>query len=138
VVDKPKLDQLLSNLRQYAGVLRGLADASRETFLGSPDKVGNAKYHFVIAIECCIDIANHIIASENYRFPKDNADSFTALEEYGVVDARFAEDLRAMARFRNRLVHLYGEIDDGRVYEYLQSSLSDLERFARTIAGRTW
>jgi uncharacterized protein YutE (UPF0331/DUF86 family) len=55
-----------------------------------------------------------------------------------VVDARFAEDLRAMARFRNRLVHLYGEIDDGRVHEYLQSSLLDLERFARTIAGRTW
>jgi uncharacterized protein YutE (UPF0331/DUF86 family) len=33
------------------------------------DQIGNAKYHFVIAIETCIDIANHIIASENYRFP---------------------------------------------------------------------
>jgi len=139
VVDKPKLDQLLSNLRQYVGVLRGLADsASRETFLSSPDKVGNAKYHFVIAIECCIDIANHIIASENYRFPKDNADSFTALEENGVFDSRVADELRAMARFRNRLVHLYWDVDDRRIHEYLQRSLSDLEQFARTIAGRAW
>jgi hypothetical protein len=24
----------------------------------------------VIAIECCIDVANHVIASENYRFPQ--------------------------------------------------------------------
>jgi len=33
----------------------------------------------VIAVEWCIDIANHVIASESYRFPRDNADSFAVL-----------------------------------------------------------
>ncbi len=83
MVDQAKLDQMLTNLRAFAQVLRELGSVPRDAFLNNPDKVGNAKYHFVIAIECCIDIANHIIASENYRFPKDNADSFVVLAPPG-------------------------------------------------------
>lgn len=138
MVDRPKLDQMLSSLRRYVAVLRALGAAPRHEFLGNPDKIGNAKYHFVIAIECCIDIANHVIASENYRFPKDSADGFASLAEQRVFDADFAATLGAMARFRNRLVHLYWDVDDGQVQEYLQTSLGDIERFARTIAGHGW
>jgi uncharacterized protein YutE (UPF0331/DUF86 family) len=138
VVDKPKLDQMLSNLRQYLGVLRGLAATPRDVFLGNTDKVGNAKYHLVIAIECCIDVANHVIASENYRFPRDNADSFTVLVEERILPGESAEPLRAMARFRNRLVHLYWDVDDRRIHEYLQSGLTDVESFANAIARREW
>jgi uncharacterized protein YutE (UPF0331/DUF86 family) len=138
VVDKPKLDQMLSNLRQYLGVLRRLGATPREAFLADPDKVGNAKYHFVIAIECCIDIANHIIASEGYRFPKDNADSFVVLIEREIVEPALREALGGMARFRNRLVHLYWDVDDARVYQFLQEALGDLDRFGTAIARRSW
>lgn len=76
MVDHAKLDQLLSNLSRYVATLRGLAGSSREEFLQQADKIGNAKYHLIIAIECCIDAANHIIASEGYRRAKDGADTF--------------------------------------------------------------
>lgn len=138
MVDKATLDLILTNLGRYLTVLRELAAVPREAFLWNRDKIGNAKYHFVIAIECCVDIANHIIASENLRFPKDNADSFTVLIEQGILEASESEPLRAMARFRNRLIHLYWEVDDGKVYEYLEESLGDLERFARAVASRDW
>ena len=138
MVDKPKLDQMLSNLRAYVGVLRALGETSRDILLQDADKIGNAKYHFVIAIECCIDIANHIIASENYRFPIDNSDSFTVLGERGLVDRELESRLRAMARFRNRLVHLYWDVDNSQVHEYLQQSLTDFDQFAQSIAGHSW
>ena len=138
MVDKAKLDQMLSNLRQYLGVLRELAAVPRESFLANRDKIGNAKYHFVIAIETCIDIANHVVASENYRFPKDNADSFVVLVEQGVVPAADKDSLTAMARFRNRLVHLYWQVENERLYEYLQESLADLERFRQSVARHPW
>lgn len=138
MVDEAKLDQMLSNLRSYAQVLRTLAEVPRAEFLGNPDKIGNAKYHFVIVIECCIDIANHIIASEGYRFPKDNADSFVVLTEEGILDADYIDSWRAMAQFRNRLVHLYWDVDDERIHEYLQDSLSDLDRFVESVARRPW
>jgi len=129
---------MLSNLKSFIQALKAIAFVPRDSFLSDPDKVGNAKYHFVIGIECCIDIANHIIASENFRFPKDNADSFTVLVERLVLPADLDEPLRNMARFRNRLVHLYGEVDDERVHAYLQDSLGDMERFLTAIAQRRW
>jgi len=129
---------MLSNLRHYLATLRDLAATPREAFLGNPDKIGNAKYHLVIAVECCIDIANHVIASENYRFPSDNADSFTSLVEAGVLPRESEERLRAMARFRNRLVHLYSHVDDGRVYESLRDDLLDIDSSASAIATRAW
>lgn len=138
MVDKARLDQMLSDLRSYAEVLRELSTVPRESFLANRDKVGNAKYHFVIAIETCIDIANHIIASERYRVPNDNADSLVVLIEQGILDEAKRDNLQAMARFRNRLVHLYAEVDDGRVYDYLQESLADLDDYARAIAGHEW
>lgn len=129
---------MLSNLRRYVGVLEGLATDPKGTFLAHPDRIGNAKYHFVIAIECCIDIANHIIASENFRFPKDNADSFAVLIEARILPDTLRDSLRDMARFRNRLVHMYWEVDDERVYEYLRTALGDMHSFARAVAEHRW
>jgi len=136
VVDPAKLDQLLGNLRRYRDVLTALGEVPEKQFLADPDKIGNAKYHFVIAIECAIDVANHVIASEGYRFPQDNADCFSVLASEGIVPSELEPSLRAMARFRNRLVHLYRDVDDRRVYEYLQTGLADLDRFARAVVDR--
>ena len=134
MVDKAKLDQMLSNLGQYLGTLQRLSRIDERDFLSDPDKIGSSKYHFVVAIECCIDIANHIIASQDFRFPKDNADSFSVLAEAGVLGEELLLPLAAMARFRNRLVHLYWDVEDARVYRYLQDSIEDLKRFSEAIA----
>lgn len=138
MVDKPKLDQMLTNLGRYLVALRRLGSVPRSEFVANVDQVGSAKYHLVIASGRCIDVANHVIASEGFRFPKDNTDSFTVLVEHGVIDASGLDALRAMARFRTRLVHLYWEVDDERVHEYLRDSLGDLEGFGRAIGSRSW
>jgi uncharacterized protein YutE (UPF0331/DUF86 family) len=58
------------------------------------------------------------------------------LEEHDVVDADFGMKLRHMAKFRNRLVHLYGEIDDRYVYEFIREDLHDILNFKRAIAAK--
>lgn len=133
MVDKPKVDAILSRLGKYARALKALGSVPREEFLANSDKIGNAKYHFIVAIECCIDLANHIIASERFRVPGSHADSFAVLLENGLLSAELADSLRAMARFRNRLVHLYWDVDDQLVAGYLATSLDDFEHFARAV-----
>jgi len=49
VVDAATLASMLANLRRYVVVLEGLAAVSKEAFLRNSDRIGNAKYHFVIA-----------------------------------------------------------------------------------------
>lgn len=135
MVDRPKVDGILSHLRGYVEVLRRLAQAPRDEFLANPDKVGSAKYHFVAAIECCIDLANHIIASEKLRIPRNTADSFVVLVEAGICPLDLEASLTAMARFRNRLVHLYWDVDDQLVAQYLSERLDDFDRFTTAVVA---
>jgi uncharacterized protein YutE (UPF0331/DUF86 family) len=39
-----------------------------------------------------------------------------------------------MAKFRNRLVHLYGEIDDQYVYDFMNKDVQDILDFKKVIA----
>ena len=39
-----------------------------------------------------------------------------------------------MARFQNRLVHLYWEVDDEQLYEILQERLDDFKKFLDAMA----
>jgi uncharacterized protein YutE (UPF0331/DUF86 family) len=51
------------------------------------------------------------------------------MEEHNLVDAEFAERLQRMARFRNRLIHIYWDINDETIYNLLQEDVRDIEEF---------
>jgi uncharacterized protein YutE (UPF0331/DUF86 family) len=98
--------------------------------------IGSAKYYLQISTECCLDVANHIIASEKLRSPRDYADAFMVIQEEGLISSELGTILRQMAKFRNRLVHLYGEIDNDYIYEYIKGDLKDLEEYKKVIIKR--
>jgi len=79
-------------------------------------------------------MCNHVISRNGYRVPEDYADTFKVMEEVGAFPFDFSEELKNMAKFRNRLVHLYWEVDDSQVFEILQSKLGDFKRFLDSIA----
>ena len=127
--DQEKMVKLVSELRKSVTRLQKLKRMDQKKFLNDPDKIGSAKYHFIVAIESSIDMCNHIISQNSYRAPEDYADTFRVLGEEGAFDERFSEELIKMAKFRNRLVHLYWEIDDARIYKILE------ERFAMVLGA---
>jgi len=116
-------------LDQFLAVLRQLSQAELETYLKDVVLIGSMRYYLQVSIECCLDVAAHVISSERYRAPKDYADTYTVLEENGIIPAELGHRLRQMAKFRNRLVHLYGEIDDQAVYRIACEDLDDIEAF---------
>lgn len=129
-----KIAKLVSEMRKAVARLHYLKDLAKETFLTDPDKVSSAKYNFVVAIECAIDICNHVISQNSYRVPDDYADTFQVLGEHGAFDNDFITVLKEMARFRNRLIHLYMEVDDEQVYNILGSRLDDFKTFLLGIS----
>jgi uncharacterized protein YutE (UPF0331/DUF86 family) len=134
VFDKDVATRLISELRRSLDRLKALSQLDHSVFITDPDKVGSAKYHFIIAIESAIDLCNHLIARNGYRAPEDYGDTFRVMAEAGALPPAFAEDLAAMAKFRNRLVHLYWEVDDRQVHAIMQSRLGDLGRFLELTA----
>jgi uncharacterized protein YutE (UPF0331/DUF86 family) len=133
MVNPAKVEGLLRNLALYTRYLQNLARTERHIFLSDPEKIGAAKYYLQVAIEVCIDLGNHLIASERWRAPRDYRDVFSVLQENGVVTEDFARTLRQMAGVRNLLVHLYWEVDDAQIYDDMQNNLGDFDRYARCI-----
>jgi uncharacterized protein YutE (UPF0331/DUF86 family) len=132
--DQETMVKLVSELRKNVRRLKDLARTPEDQFLNNPDKISSSKYHFIVAIESAIDIGNHLIARNGYRVPEDYGDTFVVMGEVGALDREFADELRNMAKFRNRLVHLYWEVDDRQVYGILQNRLDDFKRFLNDIA----
>ncbi len=132
--DQEKMVKLVSELRKSVARLKSIGQLTFDEFFKDPDKIGSSKYHFIVAIESCIDMCNHVIARNGYRVPDDYGDTFIVMSEAGAFDSDFAETLRNMAKFRNRLVHLYWELDDRQLYDILQNRLVDFKKFLDSLA----
>lgn len=133
MVDRDKVEGLIRHLRQYTGHLREIAKLDRDKFLNDPMAIGSARYYLQVSIESCIDIGNHIIATERLRSPKDYKDTFKVLNETGIIPDDFTPSMQAMAGLRNLLVHLYWEVDDEMIYDSLDTELDDFETFVTHI-----
>ncbi|MEM2134968.1 MAG: DUF86 domain-containing protein [Candidatus Freyarchaeota archaeon] len=123
----------LSKLQEYLKILKNISGYTLNEFKSNPERYGSAERFLQLAIECCLDMGSHIIASEGFRKPEDYADIFRVLGENKVIPEEFVPQLVAMARFRNLLVHIYMIIDLDKVYDILTNNLTDLEKFAKYI-----
>jgi len=129
MVDPELLASRIGKLRSYLEKLRNLAAIPQEQFLQDFTKVESAKHLLQVSIESCLDIAHHIVADEGYRTPADYYDTFVVLNEKDILPEGFLPTLRQMVSFRNRVVHLYWDIDDATVYRILQENLNDFETY---------
>jgi len=133
MIDAGRVRAKLALLTRYRERLARLAALPLDDYLAGHDLEG--RYAVQVAAQTCIDVANHMIASEGWETATDFRDTFTRLEQHGVLDAELAGRLRALAGQRNLLVHLYADVDDRLVHAYLQEGLQDLDAFARAIAS---
>jgi len=133
--DQETMVKLVSELRKNVARLQELSMLTEAEFLKDPDKIGSAKYHFIVAIESCIDMCNHVISRNGFRAPEDYGDTFRVMNEEGALELDFSDDLVNMAKFRNRLVYIYLEVENKQVYEILQDRLNDFKKFVDSISN---
>jgi len=131
---KPEvIESRIKKLQDYLEKLVELKNINKNEFISDFRNSNSAKYLLQVSIESCLDIANHIIASEKFRSPDDYADSFRVLNEQKIVPDSLIDRLIEMAKFRNRIVHIYWEVDEDLVYDIIQNYLSDFELFIQSI-----
>jgi uncharacterized protein YutE (UPF0331/DUF86 family) len=111
VVDREKVERKIRQLEEFLAFLKKLSQSPDREIENDPIRLGSIKYYLQVSVESCIDMANHLISSERLRAPRDYADSFAVLSEQGIISKEFAQVMQQMAKFRNRIVHLYGEVD---------------------------
>ena len=132
--DQNVLIRIVGELRKSLQRLSALAGIPEDQFVTDADKVASAKYHFIVAIEASIDLCNHLISRNRFRVPEDYGDTFRVMAEVGALSPEFADVLVSMGKFRNRLVHIYWEVDDRQVHQLLCNRLQDFRRFLKEMA----
>lgn len=133
-----KLITQLRLLKNYTDILKKIKIEEKKSFLEDEILHGAAERYLQLAIESCINIGNRILSIEQFNYnlntPQTYADIFENLYQAEILERDFSNNLKNMAKFRNKLVHVYWEIDHGFVYELLQNNLDDILKFMNIIS----
>ena len=133
MIDKSKIAFQFTELEKYLEELESIRNLSKQEFLSDNRNIFSLRYLFQVSIETCINIANHIISRFGLGIPKEYADVFRILGEKEIIPDDLESKLVQMVRFRNRLVHVYWDIDDEIIFDYLQSHLDDFRQYEKDI-----
>ena len=105
-----------------------------DVFTRDPRMVAAGESYLRRTLEALLDISRHVLAKGFARGPSEYAEVARQLGEVRVVPPAQAERLVRMARYRNRLVHVYDEVTAPELYELLVRRRGDIEETLGAIA----
>jgi len=118
------LDEALQTLRRHQGKPIGVLATDRE-------ERWVVERGLQLCAQNALDVATHVAASAG-RDVGDYGAAIERLAELGILPAEFAARFRAVAGFRNVIVHEYVGLDMDRVVTALRD-LEPVERFAQIV-----
>jgi uncharacterized protein YutE (UPF0331/DUF86 family) len=85
-----------------------------------------------LCVQNVLDVATHLVASAGRDVP-DYASAIDQLAELDILTREFASEFRAVAGFRNVIVHGYLDVDLEIVHRLLNERLDDFAQFAVSV-----
>jgi uncharacterized protein YutE (UPF0331/DUF86 family) len=133
MIDSNIINSRIAKLREYLKILRELSKENEKDFTENYKIYGLAERYLQLAIECVLDIGNHMISRLEFKKPETYQDILLILGKNSILPVEFSEKIAKMAGFRNILVHGYTDIDKSIVYDHLKEDLTDFEKFIQYI-----
>ncbi len=128
--------------RKLANIIKELSLLSDFTTSGELSADSNIRDQYALlhslqnALSAVIDISQHIVCEEGGMIPDSYADAILKLANLGYLNSEFAKRFSEAARFRNKLVHSYEEIDISKVVTDLPRMISDLKEFVKSVGEK--
>lgn len=119
-----KVDELEGRQRELVQIAPGSIDEYQRI-----EKKRACERLLQISIETVIDISFLLVKGLRLGLPAEEDDLFEKLVGAGIISQSTKETAKRMKGFRNILVHRYGDIDDGIVYEMATERREDFEAF---------
>lgn len=132
-IDRELLSARIQEMLAFVQELKGLSNISHEDFVRNRERQYAVMHLLQLAIEGAISIGNYLVSRKRLGVPENYQDIFAMLERDGTLPAEFAAEMMKMARFRNRLVHMYWQVDLKQIYEIVTTRLGDFEQYAEHV-----
>lgn len=111
------VEEKLESLRLCILRVRKKTPASAEALKQDWDNQDILVLNLTRSVQICVDIASHILSKSGVRAPLSMAQTFSGLQELGVIDSTTSEAMQQAVGFRNLAVHQYEAIDWDIVWE---------------------
>lgn len=131
MIDQEIMTARLERIRANLTDLKELAKLPWDDFRANRQALAAAEHLLQVSIEAMLDIGNHIIAEKGFEPPAEYREIFITLGKRGIFSPDFTKRLINMTGLRNRLVHVYMEVDPEKIYQFIQDNLGDFEEFVR-------
>lgn len=133
MIDLQAVQALLQTLSEYTEDLRTYQQLSYDEVVADRNYRSMIRYALQTAIQCVVDIANHLLIGGDLEQPSDGRSAILGLGRHGILLQDFARELAGMSGLRNVIVHRYMTVDDELIYQFLQRCVTDFETFSQHI-----
>ena len=136
-VRKDRIIEYLDNIERQIEDIKSIPVSSKDFFLDIKNsiQIKAIKYSLACAIQDVTRISIHIASALSlWRVRESEAEAILALSNLAILPKAFAEKIKGMPAFRNRIIHDYlpNEFDAAKLFENLQS-LDDFKEFSKYI-----
>jgi len=137
LVRKERILEYLDNMLRQVEDIRSIRVSDKEFFLQKENTIPikAIKYSLACAIQDLTRVCAHIASALSlWKVRESESEAILALADAGILPGDFAEKIKAMPAFRNRIVHDYlpNEFDALRLFDSLQK-LDDFKAFSKHI-----
>ena len=137
LIRKDRIFEYLDNIERQIRDLTSIPVSGKEFFLDRVNsiEVKAIKYSLACAIQDVSRVCVHIASALSlWRVRESETEAILALSEAGIIPKAFAEKIKGMPAFRNRIIHDYlpNEFDAEKLFESLES-LDDFKKFSKYI-----
>lgn len=132
-MDRQVVEQKLESLRRCLLRLDSKCPVDAEALASDPDAQDIVSLNLTRAVQLCVDLAAHVIASREIPAPDTMGQAFDALREDGLIPLDLANRLKRAVGFRNLAIHNYDAIDWGIVHDICRHHLDDFREYAAFI-----
>lgn len=136
MVEKEKLRHKIQVIREEKRKLEKLKALTFEEFKENDLYEPAATRMLQVMAESVLDICSHIIAREGWGTPKTYVEIIKIVAENGLISREREEDFKNMAKFRNRVVHLYDQINSREIFGIIQEKTSDFDYIISRVAKK--
>jgi uncharacterized protein YutE (UPF0331/DUF86 family) len=132
-VDREVVEQKLESLRRCVQRGADKCPDDAETLAREVDLQDIVTLNLSRAVQMCVDVGAHVIASTETPAPATMGQTFELLGQKGILPGALATRLQRAVGFRNIVMHNYEAIDWQVVHALARNHLGDFAAFARAI-----
>jgi uncharacterized protein YutE (UPF0331/DUF86 family) len=137
LIRKDRITEYLDNIERQIKDLQSIPVSGKDFFLDNKNsiQIKAIKYSLACAIQDVTRVCVHIASALSlWKVRESEVEAILALSEAGVIPKEFAEKIKGMPAFRNRIIHDYlpNEFDAVKLVENLRN-LDDFRMFSKYI-----